>query len=102
MRNALLAATCLLAAPLVSAETIRCGNLLVDETATVEELLRKCGEPDLRETHLQDVWARNPNGGTRVVGQTRTEYLTYDRGTQQKAIRVTIIDGKIRSIERVK
>lgn len=92
----------LLAATVASGETIRCGSYLVDESASVEELLSKCGEPDQRETKFDDVWARNADGGTRVVGQTKTEYLTYDRGTQQAAIRVTIVDGKIRSIERVK
>jgi hypothetical protein len=36
----------------------------------------------------------------RTVGTTITEYRTYDRGTRSFRILVTIVDGRIRSIER--
>ena len=101
MRHVLIAVAALLAFPVAHGETMRCGSSLVDESATLDELLAKCGEPAKRERKVEDVWARNANGGTRVVGQTMTEYLTYDRGSQAAPMRVTVVDGKIRSIERV-
>lgn len=82
-------------------ETIRCGSWVVDSSATVEELVRKCGEPSSKDSVVQDVRARNADGTTRVVGTTVTEYWTYERGTRALAIVVTIVDGRIRSIEHV-
>ncbi|HEX7373709.1 MAG TPA: DUF2845 domain-containing protein [Steroidobacteraceae bacterium] len=102
MRYVLVAIVAVLACPVAHGETMRCGSSLVDETATLDELLAKCGEPARREHKVEDVWARNANGGTRVVGQTQTEYLTYDRGSQAAPMLVTVVDGKIRSIERVR
>ena len=101
MRHILIAVIAVLAFPAAHAETMRCGSALVDESATLDELLAKCGEPSKREQRVEDVWARNANGGSRVVGQTQTEYLTYDRGSQAAPMLVTVVDGKIRSIERV-
>ncbi len=87
------------------AETIRCGSSLVDESATVEELVRKCGEPASKRFQEEDIRVRTPNDGnsnTRKIGTTVTEFWTYDRGTQAAPLLVTIRDGKIRSIERIR
>ena len=105
MRHELITATALLLgiANPAHSETIRCGSWLVDASVTVEELVRKCGEPASKRAVEQDVWARSPNdSSTRIVGTTVTEYWTYDRGTQAAPVLVTIIDGKIRSIERIR
>lgn len=86
-------------------ETIRCGSWLVDESATVDELVLKCGEPASKRLVEQDVRVRSPNdlnSTTRKIGTTVTEYWTYDRGTQAAPVLVTIVDGKIRSIERAR
>ena len=93
------AAICLALGTARADETIRCGSWVVDSSASVEELVRKCGEPSSKETLVQDVRARNADGTTRVVGTTVTEFWTYDRGTRALTIVVTIVDGKIRSIE---
>ena len=82
-------------------ETIRCGRWVVDSSATVEELVQKCGEPATKDSLVQDVRARNADGTTRVVGTTVTEFWTYDRGPRALAIVVTIVDGRIHSIEHV-
>jgi len=82
-------------------ETIRCGSSLVDSSVTVEELLRKCGEPVSKQYSEQDIRTRNAGGGTRKIGTTVTEYWTYDRGSQASPVVITIVDGKVRSIERV-
>ena len=101
MQHLSVAVALLLFAATVSAEPIRCGSWVVDESVSVEELLRKCGEPAEKRSKVEDVWARNPDGSTRRVGTSVTEYWTYDRGPRAAPVRVTIVDGKIRSIERV-
>jgi len=105
MRHKLIATAALLLgiANPVHSETIRCGSWLVDASVTVEELVRKCGEPASKRAEEQDIRVRSPNdSSTRIVGTTVTEYWTYDRGTQAAPVLVTIIDGKIRSIERIR
>jgi hypothetical protein len=99
-RVSILLAATVLAIGGARAETIRCGSHLVDESASVDELLQKCGEPARKERKVEDVWARNATGGTRVVGQTVTERWTYERGSQAAPVVVTIVDGKVKSVER--
>jgi len=107
VRHGLITAAALLAGIVSPAhsETIRCGSWLVDASVTVEELVRKCGEPASKRVEEQDVRVRSPNdlnSSTRKIGTTVTEYWTYDRGTQAAPVLVTITDGKIRSIERIR
>jgi hypothetical protein len=107
MRHVLITATALLVGDinLAHGDTIRCGSWLVDDSVTVEELVRKCGEPASKRSVEQDVRVRSPNdlnSSTRKIGTTVTEYWTYDRGTQAAPVLVTIVDGKIRSIERIR
>ncbi len=82
-------------------ETIRCGKWVVTSSLTVAELVEKCGEPASKETREEEVWARNVNGGSHRVGTTVVESWIYDRGSQAAPVKVTIVDGKIRSIERI-
>ena len=100
MRCAAVLAIYLVAATLTSAqaETVRCGSALIDESTTVEELLRKCGEPTSKRQQEQDVRVKSGTG-TRKVGTTIVEYWTYDRGTRAAPMIVTIVDGKVRSVE---
>jgi hypothetical protein len=100
MRPALIAAATVMFAIVSTAhgETVRCGSSLVDESTTVDELLRKCGEPTSRRQEEQDVRVRS-GSGTRSVGATVIQFWTYDRGTQAAPMLVTIADGKIRAIE---
>jgi hypothetical protein len=89
----------------VHGETIRCGSSVVNESVTVEELVRKCGEPTSRRSEEEDVRVRTPNdlnSNTRKIGTTVTEYWTYDRGGQAPPVLVTIRDGKVRSIQVVR
>ena len=85
-------------------ETIRCGSSIVDESASVDELVQKCGQPASKRYEERDIRVRTPNdlaSNTRKVGTTVTEYWTYDRGSHASPVVVTISDGKIHSIERV-
>jgi hypothetical protein len=83
-----------------ASETLRCGRWLVDSSATIRELLDKCGEPTSVRLEEADRRAMGPNGAMIKVGTAVTEFWTYNRGTQAAPMIVTISDGKIRSIER--
>lgn len=101
MYRKLIAAAAILAMHGVHAdESIRCGRWVVDSSVTVDELLKKCGEPASVRSEEADVRTIGPNGSMIKVGTSVTEYWTYDRGTQAAPVIVTIRDGKIRSIER--
>jgi hypothetical protein len=82
-------------------ESMRCGRWVVSSELSVQELLSKCGEPTRKESETSDVRARHSNAnGTFVVGQSTTEWWYYDRGSRSFTMVVTIIDGKIKSIEK--
>jgi len=84
-------------------ETFRCGKWIVSSDLSVPDLLKKCGEPTTVKTEVQDVMARNRDHGLMTKqGETTIETWTYDRGPQAKPMVVTIIDGKIKSIDRQK
>jgi hypothetical protein len=94
-------ATICAAATANAGETLRCGRWLVDESATVDELLKKCGEPSSVRSSESDVRALGPTGAMIKVGTVTTHEWTYDRGRQAAAIVVTIVGDKIRSMKRV-
>ena len=86
-----------------SAETFRCGKWIASRDMSVADLLTKCGEPTTRKTETKDVMSRNRNYDLLVkTGETIIETWTYDRGSQAAPMVVTIVDGKIKSIERQK
>ena len=104
MKMSLATATVLLLLPLAaSAETFRCGNWIASSDMSVDELVMKCGEPTTRISKTEDVLVRNRDNGLMLkAGETVTETWTYDRGSQAAPMVVTIIDGRIKSIERQK
>jgi hypothetical protein len=84
-----------------ASETMRCGSWVVSADLSVQELLAKCGEPAHKEIKESDVYARAVAGrGTVPVGKTVTERWTYDRGSRAFRMVVTIMDGKLKSIDR--
>jgi hypothetical protein len=85
------------------AETFRCGKWLVTEELTLDELTQKCGAPTSRESKTEDIKSRNRNNGLMIkTGETTTERWTYDRGTGAAPMVVIIVDGRIKSIERLR
>jgi hypothetical protein len=98
----LLSLVCMLMPFAASAdETFRCGRWIVSSSLSLEEFSKKCGPPTSHESTTQDVLVRNRNNGLMVkVGETTTETWIYDRGTRAAPMVVTIVDGKIKSIER--
>lgn len=100
-RRLVLAALGLLASPLAFPESFRCGQSIVSEDSTVAELLEKCGPPTEQTTEVVDVYGPTAGGGGHVKrGTTTIETWTYDRGSQSFKMVVTIVDGKIKSMER--
>jgi hypothetical protein len=86
-----------------AAESFRCGKWVVNEDTTLEELLQKCGPPTSQESRTEDIKARNTSTGLiHKTGETTTEIWTYDRGPNASAMVVTIIDGRIKRIERLR
>jgi hypothetical protein len=83
-------------------ESFRCGKWIVSSSMTVTELSQKCGAPTYHETTTEDVRARSINGGMVKVGETVTDKWIYERGPQALPMVVTIVDGKIKSIDRKK
>jgi hypothetical protein len=90
-----------LSSPLASfADSMRCGQWVVNETVTRDELLKKCGEPQKKDVSTEDVIVRNPAGYTRKAGTQVTERWYYQRSSASLPMLVTIVDGKIKSIAR--
>lgn len=97
---ALLAASLVLVPLAASAEPMRCGKWVVNETAGIAEILEKCGEPQKKDVSHEDVYARNTLGGKTKVGVQVTERWRYQASNRVLPMLVTIVDGQVVSIER--
>jgi hypothetical protein len=101
IRTALALALGMSVAGMASAESMRCGNSIVDETVSVADLLAKCGEPLSKDVRTEDVFARNPDTGfNRKIGTKIIERWIYQRSNRSLPMAVTIIDGKVNKLER--
>ena len=91
-----------LLAPLcASAESMRCGKWVVNEESSPAEIASKCGEPQDKEISESDVFGRNPAGYSFKLGVQVTERWYYKPTTGSLPMLVTIVDGKVKSIERI-
>jgi len=80
---------------------MRCGSRIVSESATVAELVQKCGQPKDRKIEKEDNYALNPNGARVKTGsQTVKERWLYQPSPRALPMAVEIVDGKIISITR--
>jgi len=104
MKASWIAALCLLPlAPATADESFRCGKWIASSDMTLEDLVAKCGQPSARTRTVEDVMVRNNNNGLmRKTGETVIETWTYDRGTSAAPMVVTIVDGRIKHIERAR
>jgi hypothetical protein len=98
----LVLATGLLLVRPAEADNFRCGSWIASPDMSVEELVEKCGEPTHKSVETVDVYARTAAGGRVKTGTSTMETWTYDRGSQSFPMVVTIVDGRIRSMERGK
>jgi hypothetical protein len=90
-----------LSMPLVAlADSMRCGQWVVNEATAATELLQKCGAPQKKDVSTEDVITRNPAGFTRKTGVQVTERWYYQRSSAMLPMLVTVVDGKIKSLER--
>jgi hypothetical protein len=83
-----------------AADSMRCGKWVVNETSSTAEILEKCGEPQNKEVSKEDVLAKNPAGYVTKLGVKVTERWRYQRSNNSLPMLVTIVDGKVVSIER--
>jgi hypothetical protein len=84
-------------------EPMRCGNWVVAMPVSLEELLRKCGEPASKEMSTEDIRTGGKSGtGSRAIGTSTTERWTYRSSAQSLPMIVTIVDGKVTKIEQGK
>ena len=84
------------------ADSMRCGTYIVNESATVNELLSKCGEPQSRDVSKEEQFAVNPNGARyKTGGFTVRERWIYKPSPGKLPMAVSIVDGKITSLTRV-
>ena len=89
--------------PAMADESFRCGKWIASSDMSPAELAEKCGPPTWHESRTEDVLVRNRNTGlVQKTGEIRIETWTYDRGTQAAPMVVTIVDGRIKSIDRLK
>jgi hypothetical protein len=69
---------------------------------SVDELIAACGEPTHRSVESVDVYGHSANGGRIKTGKSTVETLTFERGNTASAMVVTVVDGRIKSMERAK
>jgi Protein of unknown function (DUF2845) len=83
-----------------AADSMRCGKWVVSETSAPAEVLEKCGAPQQKETTKQDVLGKNADGYPIKLGVQTTERWYYKPSSGSLPMLVTIIDGKVKTIER--
>ncbi len=83
-----------------SAESMRCGKWVVSETSAAAEILEKCGEPQQKDIAREDVLGKNTLGNPIKIGVKVTERWRYQASNRMLPMLVTIVDGKVVSIER--
>ena len=99
--GAFLAGMALSGSAVVQADSMRCGSKIVNESATLSELVTKCGQPQDRKVDKEDHYAINPNGArVKTGGQTVKERWIYRRTPGALPMAVLIVDGKIVEITR--
>jgi len=84
-----------------SADSMRCGKWIVNESASLDELLKKCGEPQSRDVSKEEGYATNPNGARVKTGTvTVKERWLYQPSPGTLPMAVLIVDGKVVSVTR--
>jgi len=80
---------------------LRCGSWIVSLPTSVEELLKRCGEPAAKEVTTDEIRTPGRAGvASRGTGTTTTEKWTYHAGSQSIPMVVTIVDGQVTKIGR--
>lgn len=85
----------------VPAASMRCGSYVVNESETVDGLLTKCGEPQKKEVIEEEVRGKNAAGVWIKMGVQVVEKWRYQKDSRTLPMEVTIVDGRIKKIERL-
>ena len=72
---------------------------IVNVGMMAEEIVARCGEPKSRSGEDVPIRVRTAAGGTAVIGTTRVERWTFERGQGQFDAVFTFEDGKLVDIE---
>jgi hypothetical protein len=101
MRTHTAVALAILSVPMTaSADAMRCGKWVLNEDSTPTAVLEKCGEPQDKEISREDVLGKNAAGNPVKLGVQVTERWRYQRTPGSLPMLVTIVDGKVKRIER--
>lgn len=93
-------ALCTVALEARADDSTRCRNgRIVDVGMVAAEIVARCGEPKSRTGEDVPIRVRTAAGGTAIIGTTRVERWTYDRGQGQFDAVFTFEDGKLVDIE---
>lgn len=99
--RAVIALSLMMLVPLAAyADSMRCGKWVVNEESSPQEIAQKCGEPLNKEVTEQDVLGKNPAGYPIKLGIQVIERWYYKLSPGSLPMLVTIVDGKVKSIER--
>lgn len=80
------------------ADTLRCKSSLVSTGMTATEIRKKCGEPDSKQTIVEEVRAPGASG-TFKVGETSHEVWTYRRSSRSfPAVLTFDEEGRLKKI----
>jgi hypothetical protein len=90
-----------LSAVAANADSMRCGKWVVNEQSSPAEILEKCGEPQEKNITREDVLGKNALGNPIKLGVMTKEQWYYRPSSRSLPMLVTIMDGKVVSIERV-
>jgi hypothetical protein len=87
---------------MASADSMRCGKWVVNETTPLGELLSKCGQPRSKNVTRDDVYMTNASGVRVKTGNvTVTERWIFQASSRALPMELTIVDGKVVNLARV-
>ncbi len=99
------AALCLLMVHPAQADTMRCGNRLIEDGDSLVTVRALCGRPTLAQ-HSFLVRSTTVRVGSRGLSQSHTvgtevpvETWTYDRGPNKLLMRIRFVDGRVTAIK---
>jgi len=80
--------------PAFAGSSMRCGNRLVEDGASIPRVLHLCGDPEYRTTAVEYVKTRLP-GGDELLRPVLIESWTYNFGPRQFVRYLTFYDGQL-------
>jgi hypothetical protein len=83
-----------LASPAHAGSSLRCGNRLVSDGSSMDEVFRRCGEPTFRTVSREFVSFETPSGVV-VTREIPVETWTYNRGPREFVRYLTFRNGHL-------